>query len=169
MRAYTLPRGGVIFVRGGRPVKLPLSGTLTRAGTILKGTSEQFCAAGDGTGSPAPVPPDCGTRRVRNAVEIAFGVRLPDVLQISDGDAVSDPYDNCPTGVGEQFPTIMAFDGRDRRIGRRLPASDLFGYGRNIVIARGTKRTSGGDTTAETTVRWTATLTRAKEGKQAAR
>ncbi len=162
LRAIELPNGSVFFTRRGRPAVLPLTGTVTRTGSLLKATAGLACAAGDGTGGPAPAPPDCGTRRVTNAVEIAFGVRVRDRIEISDGEPATDPFKNCPAGGAEQYPTIMAWDGADRRIGRRLPAGDLFGHGRNIVIARGTKTRSGSEMTSTTTVRWTVTLTRVR-------
>lgn len=164
VRAVGLPNGSVLFTRRGRPAVLPLTGTVTRSGTVLKATAGLACAAGDGTGMPTPVPPDCGTRRVTNAVELAFGVRVRDRLEISDGDPARDPFAACPSGAPEQFPTIMAWDGEDRRIGRRLPARDLFGYGRNIVLASGTRTRSASELTSSTTVRWTVTLTRVRPG-----
>lgn len=163
LRAIELPRGGVLFTRGGRPAVLPLTGSVTRTGSFLRGTGK-VCSAGDGTGTQDPAPPDCGSRSVRNAVEVNFGVRVRDRLEISDGDPQPDPFANCPTGVSEQYPTIMAWGDADRRIGRRLPSGDLFAYGRNILIARGTRTRTSSELTSLTTVRWTATLTRVRPG-----
>jgi hypothetical protein len=159
VRALRVPGGGVVFLAGQRPAKLRLSGTVTRSGRIVLGPGE-ICSEGDGTGTPASTPPDCGTRKVRGAVELGYAIRPADLLVISDGllDG-KDVFRNCPTGANDQFPALMGHDGR-RRIGQRLPVRDLFAHGQNVVIARGTKRVTVGETKSETTIRWTASFKR---------
>lgn len=159
VRAIRIP-GGVLLTAGRGPARLRLSGTVTRSGEVLVGPGE-ICSEGDGTGTPAPTAPDCGTRRVKGAVEIGFSVRPADLLVIGDGLLDGrDVFRNCPTGASDQFPALMGLDGRGRRIGQRLPARDLFAHGKNVVIARGSKSVIGGETTSTTSIRWTASFTR---------
>jgi len=159
VRAVRIP-GGVLFVSGRGPARLRLSGTVTRAGEVILGPGE-ICSEGNGTGTPAPTAPDCGTRRVRGTVELGFSTRPNDLLVIDDGLLGGrDVFRNCPTGASDQFPALMGLDDRGRRIGQRLPARDLFGHGKNVVIARGSKSVRGGETTSTTSIRWTASFTR---------
>jgi hypothetical protein len=152
--------GGVLIVAGRGPALLRLSGTVTRSGHILVGPGE-ICSEGDGTGTPPPPPPDCGTKRVKGAVEIGFSTRPSDLLVISDGLLHgSDVFRNCPTGASDQFPALLGADDHGRRIGRRLPARDLFTHGQNIVLARGTKSVTNGELTSTTTIRWSASFKR---------
>lgn len=159
VRAIRSP-GGVLLIAGRGPARLRLSGTVTRAGEVLVGPGE-VCSEGTGGGSPTPAPPDCGTRRVKGVVEIGFSVRPNDLLVISDGLLDGrDVFRNCPTGASDQFPALMGMTDRGRRIGQRLPARDLFGHGKNVVIARGSKSVRGGELTSTTSIRWTASFTR---------
>jgi hypothetical protein len=159
VRAIATPSGMVLASARGSAL-LRLSGTVTRSGEILVGPGEE-CSSGDGTGTPESRTPDCGTRKVKGAIEIGFSIRPADLLVISDGSLHgSDVFKECPTGASDQFPLLMAYDGRGRRIGRRLPTRDLLSHGQNVVIARGTKRVRGGELTSTTTIRWTASFKR---------
>lgn len=159
VRAIATPSGVVLASTRGSAL-LRLSGTVTRSGEILLGPGEE-CSSGDGTGTPQSRAPDCGTRKVTGAVEIGFSIRPADLLVISDGSLHgSDVFAECPTGASDQFPLLMAYDDRGRRIGERLPTRDLLSHGQNVVIARGTKRVSGGELTSTTTIRWTASFKR---------
>ncbi|HYC82201.1 MAG TPA: hypothetical protein VEB65_10470 [Solirubrobacterales bacterium] len=159
VRAIATP-GGVVLASTQGSALLRLSGTVTRSGEILVGPGEE-CSSGDGTGTPSSPTPDCGTRKVKGAVEIGYSIRPADLLVISDGSLHgSDVFAECPTGVADQFPLLMAYDDRGRRIGERLPTRDLLTHGQNVVIARGTKRVSGGELTSTTTIRWTASFKR---------
>jgi hypothetical protein len=162
IRAYWTSAGVVLSGPKGEPV-LRLNGSLERQGTIAVGRGE-VCSYGDGTGeAPAPVPSDCGTRKLKSTAAIGFAGKPDDLVIIAPGlNAPKDPFANCPIGASEQFPNLLAFDDASRHIGRRLPARDLFRYGQNVVVARGTRATRGGDTTASTSIRWTATFTRVK-------
>jgi hypothetical protein len=162
VRAYWTSSGVVLSGLKGEPL-LRLSGSVQRHGTIVVGPGE-VCSYGDGTGeAPIPVPPDCGTRRITSTAAIGFAGKPDDLVIIAPGlDAPTDPFANCPIGASEQFPNLLAFDDASRHIGRRLPARDVFRYGQNLVVARGTRTSRGGDTTASTSIRWTATFTRVK-------
>jgi hypothetical protein len=153
--------GGVLIIAGRGPARLRLSGSVTRSGEVIVGPGAEVCSEGDGTGSPAPPPSDCGTRKVKGIVEIGFSTRPADLLVISDGllDG-SDIFQNCPTGAKDQFPALMGLDDRGRRIGQRLPARDLFTHGQNVVIARGTGSVRGGELTSTTSIRWSASFKR---------
>ena len=162
VRAYWTSAGVVLSGLEGEPL-LRLSGSVQRQGTIVVGPGE-ICSYGDGSGeAPAPVPSDCGTRKLGSSAAIGFAGRPDDLVIIAPGlDLPRDPFVNCPTGASEQFPNLLAFDDASRHIGRRLPARDLFRYGQNVVVARGTRTSKGADTTSSTSIRWTATFTRVK-------
>ena len=162
VRAYTTSGGVVLSALNGEPV-LRLTGNVQRQGTVVVGRGE-VCSYGDGSAeAPSPMPSDCGTRKLSSSAAIGFAGRPDDLVIIAPGlDLPRDPFVNCPTGASEQFPNLLAFDDASRHIGRRLPAHDLFRYGQNLVVGRGTRTTNGGDTTASTSIRWTATFTRVK-------
>jgi hypothetical protein len=162
VRAYWTSAGVVLSGPAGEPL-LRLKGSVQRQGTIVVGPGE-VCSYGDGTGeAAAPLPSDCGMRKLRSTAAIGFAGKPDDLVIIAPGlNAPKDPFANCPTGASEQFPGLLAFDDASRRIGRRLPARDLFRYGQNLVVAQGTRTSKGGDTTASTSIRWTATFTRVK-------
>jgi hypothetical protein len=162
VRAYSTSAGVVLSGLEGEPL-VRLSGSVQRQGTVVVGPGE-VCSYGDGTGeAPTPVPPDCGTRKIRSTAAIGFAGRPNDLVVIAPGLGLpKDPFLNCPIGSSSQFPDMLAFDDASRHIGRRLPARDLFGYGQNIVVARGTRTQKGGETTSSTSIRWTATFTRVK-------
>ncbi len=159
VRAIPTP-GGLVLASARGSALLRLTGTVTRSGEILFGPGE-VCSSGDGTGTPASPTPDCGTRKVRGAVEIGYAIRPASFLVISDGSLDGrDVFEACPTGASDQFPTLMGYDDRGRRIGQRLPTRDLLTHGQNVVIARGTKSVRGGELTSTTTIRWTASFKR---------
>jgi hypothetical protein len=159
VRALSTPTGLVLIGEKG-PALLRLSGTVARSGRMTVGAGE-VCSSGDGTTAPPPKAPDCGTRRVRGAVEVGFSTRPADLLVISDGQLDGrDAFATCPTGASDQFPTLMAYDDHRRRVGQRLPAHDLLSHGQNIVIARATKRVRDGELTSTTTIRWSASFRR---------
>jgi hypothetical protein len=162
VRAYQTASGVALSGPRGEPL-LRLTGSVQRQGTIAVGRGE-VCSYGDGTGdAPAPAPPDCGTRKLKSTAAIGFAGTPNDLVVIAPGlNAPKDPFVNCPVGTADQFPDMLAFDDASRHIGRRLPARDLFGYGQNIVVARGTRTQKGGETTSSTSIRWTATFTRVK-------
>lgn len=162
VRAYRTASGVVLSTPAGEPL-LRLTGTVRREGTVTVGRGE-ICSFGDGSGEPPPpLPPDCGIRTIRSTAAIGFAARPDDLVVIAPGlDLPSDPFANCPTGTSEQFPRLLAFDDAARRIGRRLPARDLFGYGQNLVVARGSRTQTGGERTSSSSIRWTATFTRTR-------
>jgi hypothetical protein len=154
VQAITTP-SGVILTSGGREPVLKLTGTVRREGTVAVGRGE-VCSEGDGTGTPAPTPSDCGTRKVKATATVGYGVRPADMLLVAAGfDTPKDPFANCPTGTSQQYPRLLT-------TGRRLPAHDLLRYGKHVLIARGTKVERGNDSTATTSIRWTATLSRVR-------
>ena len=159
IRAYRTPSGVVLSALTGEPL-LRLTGTVQRHGTVTVGRGE-VCSSGDGTGEPAPRPPDCGTRTVRSTAAIGFATRPDDLVVVAPGlDLPADPFVNCATGTSTQFPNMLAFDDAARHIGRRLPARDLFRFGQNLVVARGSRTQQGREATSSTSIRWTATFTR---------
>jgi hypothetical protein len=146
---------GVILTSGGREAVLKLTGTVRRAGEIVVGPGE-VCSEGDGTGSPAPTPADCGTRKVKATATIGYGVRPADMLLVAPGlNTPKDPFANCPTGTQQQYPGLLT-------TGRRLPVKDLLRYGKHVLIGRATKTERGSERTATTSIRWTTTLTRVR-------
>lgn len=159
LRALWEPgRTPVLVSRQGVP-KVPPAITITRSANIEVGPpSGAACAGGDGT-DPAPVAPDCGTRRLRGSIELDFQSRERDLVAVSDVDAPA-PFRACAIGSTDQFPTLLPYDDRDRRVGQRIPAKDLFAYGKHIVIARGSRRVRSGDHRSDTDITWTATFTR---------
>jgi hypothetical protein len=122
-----------------------------------------MACSGGGDGSSTPEPPDCGTKRLRGSIEIGFDTRAPARIVISEVDA-SSPFRNCPV-AGEQFPTLMPYDTRGRRVGERIPTRELFAYGKHIAIARGTNRVRIPETSADTDITWTVTFTRARAAR----
>jgi hypothetical protein len=155
------PREAPILIgRGATLPKLPLGGTIRRSATRTLGTSEMACPVSGGGGSAPPVPPDCGTKRLRGSIELGFDTRDPALIVISEVDA-SSPFRHC-TAAGEQFPSLTPYDTRGRRVGQRIPTRELFAYGKHIAIARGTKRVRIPETSADTDITWTVTFTRAR-------
>ena len=159
--AYRTASGLQLGGPRGEPV-LRLTGTVSRQGRVNVGPGE-VCSYGDGGEAPAPAPPDCGTRPVRSTAAIGFGARPGDLVVLVPGiDLPRDPFAHCPTGASEQYPSLLGYDDAARRIGRRLPARDLFAYGRHVVVARGSRTQRGGERFATTSIRWTATFTRVR-------
>ncbi len=167
-----------------RSPKLRVHAYKTPAGVALVGAKGEPCAQsdiwpgdvvtctpgsavrvdlGDGAGEATqPAPPDCGTRQVAGTAAIGFGGRADDLVIIAPGlDEPKDPFVNCPTGTRDQFPNLLTRSDAGQ-IGRRLPARDLFRYGQNIVVARGTRSYRDSETSVSTSIRWTATFTRVK-------
>lgn len=163
--AYRTAAGLQLSGPRGEPV-LRLKGTVERQGRVNVGPGE-VCSYGDGTDEPpAPLSPDCGTRPVRSSAAIGFAVRPGDLVMLVPGlDLPRDPYANCPTGVSEQYPRLLAFDDAAKRIGRRLPARDLFAYGQHVVVARGSRTQRGGERFSTTSIRWSATFTRVRPNR----
>jgi hypothetical protein len=161
VHAYRTPAGVALVGAKGEPL-LRLAGTVRRQGTIAVGAGE-ICSYGDGTGEATqPAPPDCGTRQVSGTAALGFGGRADGLVIIAPGlDEPKDPFVNCPTGTRDQFPNLLTRSDAGQ-IGRRLPGRDLFRYGQNIVVARGTRSYRDSETSVSTSIRWTATFTRVK-------
>jgi hypothetical protein len=161
VNAYRTRAGVALVTAKGEPL-LRLAGTVQRRGNIAVGRGE-VCSYGDGSGETTqPPPPDCGRRKVSATAAIGFSGPHDDTVIVAPGlDEPKDPFANCPTGTRDQFPNLLAF-GDAGHIGRRLPARELFRYGRNIVVARGTRTYSDSETSISTSMRWTATFTRVR-------
>jgi hypothetical protein len=137
-----------------------LRGTVTRQGR-LDVTPGEACASGDGTGTAAPEPADCGTiRGLADIAEVRFDTTRRSLLVLDDAltPAGRDPFSNCPGGGG--WPDLLQADDAGRRIGRVLPAADLLAHGQNVVLARGSRTDRSAEGTATTTIRWTASFKR---------
>lgn len=71
--------------------------------------------------------------------------------------------DNCPDG-GSSWPYLLKHPTESYvQIGRQLPYEDLFGQGRNIIIATGTDRNTSGDLRWTTRLRWELSFTRIRK------
>jgi hypothetical protein len=165
MRAIRTRRG-VFFVGRRGSSMVPLTGTVTRTGT-MNVISGAVCAEGDGTGGQSTEPPKCGTEVLASWVNLEYDSERPSVLTLDDpvdheGDKGGGDtfFPNCPY-AGMVWPNMLSADWRTHRpIGQRLPADDLFGHGKSIVIARGRLHGSSNGLTTTTTIRWEVSLTR---------
>jgi hypothetical protein len=155
-------RSGVFLVGRGGPARLFLQGRVRRDGTMSV-TPGSVCSEGDGTGGPASEPPDCGTQDLASFVEPVFRKRsflvIDDHVDRENGAGHNDPFRNCPAR-GTSWPDMLSIDDRHREIGQTLPAEDLFGHGKSIVIARGRYVSRASYGTSTTTIRWEVSFTR---------
>ena len=142
--------------------KFPLKGTVDRSGSITTGppVGDVPCAGGDGTGETPQ--PDCGRRPISGLTVMPQYAFRKDLIVLEQQDAAAGPqYKNCPGS--SMWPYLLSYEG-SRQIGQRLPFSDLYNQGINIVIARGTHKTTG-EYTSTTRIRWSLKLTRLKKEK----
>jgi hypothetical protein len=143
-------------------LSLPLRGTINRRGSVFTQPLPPGAPCPDGTPTAPPVP-DCGTKRIKGLVVEPEYEFKKDKIILEQSDAARDPFENCPGG-GSSWPYLLKYPGGSyERIGQQLPYDDLFNQGKNIIIARGTDKSTGGDLTWTTTIRWELSLTRIKK------
>jgi hypothetical protein len=138
---------------------LDLRSKITRNGTRTE-SGGKVCSYGDGTGS-APKPPDCGTKRSTLFADLEYFSGRKDVIGLQQSPVVPlGPFHNCPVG-GTAWPSLLDRDvNKSKSIGTRLPARDLFRYGKHIVIGKGREKQVGAEDSSTTTIRWELTIKR---------
>jgi hypothetical protein len=164
---YKFGRSTPVVMQGkkGNPI-LDLRSKITRNGTRTE-SGARVCSYGDGNGT-APKAPDCGTKRSVLYAELDYVFGRRDVIGLEQSLAVPlGPFYNCPVG-GTAWPSLLDRDVKSSKtIGTRLPARDLFRYGKHIVIGKGREKQTGAEDSSTTTIRWELTLTRlGKKGKR---
>jgi hypothetical protein len=141
-------------------VKLKLRGTVNRQGTL--DTEKSDCPNGGGGTS---IPRDCGVRKIARISVAPQYEYKGDRMILSQGDASNAPdFRNCPAG-GSTWPYLLREDDSGKSIGQDLPQSDLFGQGKNILIAKGTSTYDAGELKYTNKIRWELSLTRIKKEK----
>jgi hypothetical protein len=123
------------------------------------------CTDGDGRGGKAPVPPDCGQRKVTVDGEVKFvGGRLLVDRPASDFLPLP-PYRNCHV-EGTAFPELLWRGGKNA-VGKPLSARKLFAGRKARAITVGRRDVyQDAEDWHETTLKYTVTLTRISKVKE---
>ena len=154
-----------IVTVGRKDKGLALLSKITRNGTRTE-SGAKVCSYGDGTGGETPPPPDCGTKRSTLFADLDYVYGRSNVIGLEQSLAVPlGPFFNCPVG-GDSWPTLLDRNRNSKQFGAKLPAKDLFKYGKNIVIVRGRDDYEDTDTKATTTIRYSIALTKVGAKKQ---
>jgi hypothetical protein len=139
---------------------LKLRGTVNRDGKLSTGPSD--CPNGGGGTS---IPRDCGTKRIARVSVTPQYEFKKDKMILSQGDNSDAPtFRNCPDG-GSTWPYLLREDENGKSIGQQLPQDDLFGQGKNIIIANGTYKYDGGELKYTNKIRWELSFTRLNKEK----
>jgi hypothetical protein len=160
LRTYDGLSQPFFFMGKGKVAALKLRGTVKRQGAL--DTEKGNCPNGGGGTS---IPRDCGTRKIARVSVAPQYEPKKDRMILSQGDASDAPdFRNCPAG-GSTWPYLLREDDKGRSIGQDLPQADLFGQGKNIIIATGTNTYDGGELKYTNKIRWELSFTRIKKEK----
>ena len=166
VKIFKFGRSTPIVMQGKRgKAILDLRSKITRNGTRTE-SGGKVCSYGDGNGT-APKAPDCGTKRSVLFADLDYLSGRKDVIGLQQSLALPlGPFYNCPVG-GTSWPSLLDRDvNKSRDIGTKLPARELFRYGKHIVIGKGREKQANAEDSSTTTIRWELTLTRLGKKKR---
>ena len=162
---YAWNRSTPMFLKGRRTAEFDLDSRIARQGS-LKHWGGQVCSYGDGTGSDTPPAPDCGVKRSDDmSVELRYAHRSNLLMLEQSLVPPYGPFYHCPSG-GVSWPSLLDHRTGGKEVGRRLPPRDLLRYGKNVVVVAAKETRTTAESTYETTIRYTLSLTRLGKVRQ---